>query len=80
MNFFLEMALSLKKGRIIIDFERCKECHLCIYACKQEQIQPAQNYNAKGYRPVVFIGNGQCTGCTLCAVTCPDIAIEVYRE
>lgn len=20
-----------------------------------------------------------CTGCTLCAITCPDIAIEVYK-
>ena len=22
----------------------------------------------------------ECTGCALCAVCCPDVAIEVYRE
>ncbi|TEU03488.1 MAG: hypothetical protein E3J24_03655 [Dehalococcoidia bacterium] len=22
----------------------------------------------------------RCTGCAFCAQTCPDIAIEVYRE
>jgi 2-oxoglutarate ferredoxin oxidoreductase subunit delta len=77
---FLEgTTTALKKGRITIDFERCKECHLCIYACKEGQIQTGSHYNSKGYRPVVFIENGQCTGCTLCAVTCPEIAIEVYR-
>jgi 2-oxoglutarate ferredoxin oxidoreductase subunit delta len=74
------MASPLKKGRITIDFERCKECHLCIDACKQEQIRPGQNYNSKGYRPVVSIEDGLCTGCTLCAVICPEIAIEVYRD
>lgn len=77
--FLKGMKTPLKKGRITIDFERCKECHLCIYACKEGQIQTGSHYNSKGYRPVVFIENGQCTGCTLCAVTCPEIAIEVYR-
>ena len=68
------------KGLITIDFERCKECHLCIYACKKGHISPAKDYNSKGYRPVSFHEDGDCTGCALCAITCPEIAIEVYRE
>jgi len=69
------------KGYITIDRELCKECHLCIQACKKGLIAPSHEYNSRGYRPVRFNEEkGECTGCALCAITCPDIAIEVYRE
>lgn len=70
------------KGIIKIDRERCKECHLCIYACKKGNIAPGKDYNASGYRAVCFEVGGEdgCTGCALCAITCPECAIEVYRE
>ena len=68
------------KGYIAIDKDLCKECHLCIHACRQACIRPGGEYNARGYRPVVFQPEaGDCTGCALCATTCPDMAIEVYR-
>ena len=69
------------KGYITIDKELCKECHLCIQSCKKGLITPSREYNSRGYRPVCFDeGRGECTGCSLCATICPDIAIEVYRE
>jgi len=69
------------KGHITIDKELCKECHLCIQACKKGLITPSREYNSRGYRPVQFKEEEEeCTGCTLCAIACPDIAIEVYRE
>lgn len=68
------------RGSIKINRDLCKECHLCIHVCKQEQIIPSKEYNAKGYRPVTFCDTGRCTGCALCATMCPEIAIEVYRE
>jgi 2-oxoglutarate ferredoxin oxidoreductase subunit delta len=35
-----------------------------------------------GYYPAEFAETEEkkCNACTICAITCPDIAIEVYRE
>ncbi len=68
------------KGYIEINRELCKDCHLCIYACKKGLIVTSQEFNSKGYHPVKFEKPEECTGCTLCAITCPEVAIEVYRE
>lgn len=75
------------KGRIEINRERCKGCGLCVTVCPKQQIEIAQDLNAKGYYPARFreeqvcdSKHRKCTGCALCAVICPDVAIEVYRE
>ena len=37
-------------------------------------------FNARGYRPVQLLDpEGKCTGCTLCAMICPDVVLTVYR-
>lgn len=68
------------KGYIEIDRESCKECLLCIHACKKGLIVTTNEFNSRGYHPVRFERPGECTGCALCAVTCPEVAIEVYRK
>lgn len=68
------------KGYIEINRELCKECHLCIYACKKGLIVTTNEFNSRGYHPVRFEKPEECTGCTLCAVTCPEVAIEAYRK
>lgn len=71
---------NILKGYIEIRKEICKECHLCISVCNRDCIVPSTEYNLKGYHPVSFNDNGKCNGCSLCAIICPDVAIEVYRD
>ena len=75
------------KGRIEINRELCKGCGFCVATCRKEQIKISNTINSKGYFPAEFKGKDvtnpddiECTGCALCAITCPDVAIEVYRE
>jgi 2-oxoglutarate ferredoxin oxidoreductase subunit delta len=72
-------------GYIEIDPELCKDCRLCISVCPNRLIEATDRMNERGYRSVRFAGKGskredkKCTGCGLCAISCPEIAIEVYR-
>lgn len=78
------MAKKTPKGKIIIDKERCKGCHLCVSVCPQKVIATSDNANQMGYYPAQFLEAGNegktCNACVTCATICPDIAIEVYRE
>lgn len=73
-----------KRGRIEIDREFCKGCCLCISVCPREMIVTSETSNQKGYFPAEFKSGENtgktCNACSLCAVICPDVAIEVYRE
>jgi len=78
------MAKEKKKGKIVIDGERCKGCHLCIEFCPNDRIEIDESLNKKGYSPArskenVNEGEKGCVGCAICATVCPDVAIEVYR-
>jgi 2-oxoglutarate ferredoxin oxidoreductase subunit delta len=39
----------------------------------------SENFNKKGYYPAEQINPEDCTGCAFCALTCPDVAIEVFK-
>lgn len=52
---------------------------LCIEACPLDLIKLSGKFNKKGYEVPEFIDNGKCTGCTYCALSCPDTIIEIYK-
>ncbi len=75
----------MASGMIEIDTELCKDCKLCISVCPHRLIESSDRMNQKGYYPASFVEKHlkkegrKCTGCGLCAISCPEIAIEVYR-
>ena len=66
-------------GKIVIDFEKCKSCGLCVVVCPQKSIQISKNSNKKGYFPAEAL-NHNCTACGRCAIICPEAIIEVFKD
>lgn len=78
------MTKKTKKGKITINSERCKGCHICIEICPNTMIEVDETPNKKGYSPARFKenvpeGEKGCIACKQCATVCPEVAIEVYR-
>ena len=48
--------------------------------CPQGVIALANRVNVHGYPYVEPVQIDKCTGCTSCAVVCPDGCITVYRK
>jgi len=49
-------------------------------ACPQKVLAFSGSLNASGYNVVRMEKPDACVGCAFCALTCPDVAITVYRE
>jgi 2-oxoglutarate ferredoxin oxidoreductase subunit delta len=52
---------------------------LCVPACPQNCIEMGDGINRQGYAAAVFARPGDCTGCAICAESCPDVCIRVWR-
>jgi 2-oxoglutarate ferredoxin oxidoreductase subunit delta len=68
------------KGKIVINQQICKGCELCISFCPKKLITLADKLNQIGYVPASFKDDGECIACSSCALVCPEVAIEVYRD
>jgi len=66
------------KGKTVVDIQKCKGCEICITACSENGIKLSKDINNLGYRYAVIVDD-LCTGCTNCALVCPDGVIKVYR-
>jgi 2-oxoglutarate ferredoxin oxidoreductase subunit delta len=72
-----------KRGRIKIKQRKMQGCYLCISVCPKHIIAVSEALNCQGYYPAKSTDNSddpECTGCSMCATICPDVAIEVYRD
>jgi 2-oxoglutarate ferredoxin oxidoreductase subunit delta len=65
---------------VTINAEACKACLLCIEYCPRESLAPAASMNRRGVHPAEQSAPDRCTGCRICALMCPDVCIEVYKD
>lgn len=67
--------------KLTIDEERCKGCGLCVNACPKGLLSiSTTKENAKSYNPAEISKMEECIGCKSCALTCPDVCIEIVKE
>lgn len=66
--------------RIVIDAERCKQCLLCVEFCPKRALEISDETTSKGYHPVRRVADVECSGCGICQLICPCVAIEVHRD
>jgi 2-oxoglutarate ferredoxin oxidoreductase subunit delta len=68
------------QGKIEINSKLCKGCYLCVEACPRKLIHISTSINEFGTNFAIFEDkDSKCTACMLCAIMCPDAAIEVYK-
>lgn len=67
-------------GKVVITADMCKSCRYCLTACKKDVIALASKSNRFGYKPVETVNPDACIGCGMCAIMCPEAAIEVYKD
>lgn len=66
--------------RVYVDEKVCKGCALCIHFCPREVFTLAGEHNEKGYVVAKVTRPEECTGCKLCEISCPDLAIYVEKS
>ena len=66
-------------AKVTVEGELCKGCGYCVNYCPQKILSLGKSTNAKGYNYTVQENADKCTACKICAVVCPEGAIEVYK-
>ena len=66
--------------KIIVDEAYCKGCHLCISQCRKAVLAVSCTRNTKGYMVPEARDPENCSGCLLCEMICPDMAITVEGQ
>ncbi len=63
-----------------IDTRLCKGtegCAICLDVCKEDVLGISKELSPKGVHQAVVLNLENCTGCDLCMIYCPDLAITV---
>ena len=66
-----------KQKGLMLQFNMCKGCELCIEACPTKVLEKGTELNDHIQYPPVVIEGKKCTLCGSCELVCPDFAIYV---
>jgi len=67
-------------GKIEIDVELCKGCGFCVEVCPVKIIRMSGKINKHSSHYAEVTVMDKCTGCRLCGLVCPDVAITVWKD
>ena len=76
------MAKQKGIARVVIEAHLCKGtegCSLCIQQCQEEVLGVAQTLSPKGVHLAEVLHPERCTGCDLCMLYCPEMAVTVQH-
>ena len=68
-----------KKGKVVIDRERCKGCYLCVRNCPMKVLEKDSEINSTGTYPSKPAALEKCIACGNCYEVCPDVCIQVFE-
>ena len=70
-----------KKGveRLEINENLCKGCDICIEFCPTDVFDKSDKLNRRGYYLPVVARVEDCTGCRICDLMCPEMAIVIVE-
>ena len=72
------MEIDKSKPYPLINSLECKSCGRCVDACPKKVLSIGNILNSRGYKAVVYAGEG-CIGCATCFYTCPEPhALEIH--
>lgn len=57
----------------------CKGCGYCVKSCPKKVLEIGTEINGLGYKYAVTARPEDCIACKMCAVICPDSAIEIEK-
>jgi 2-oxoglutarate ferredoxin oxidoreductase subunit delta len=66
--------------QINIDFQKCKACEYCVSICPKHVLALGEAVNSKGYHSAEVRFAEACVGCAMCAIMCPEAAIEILKS
>ncbi|MBU8933505.1 MAG: ferredoxin family protein [candidate division Zixibacteria bacterium] len=66
--------------KIEINGDYCKGCDICIEFCPTNVFEPSSELNRRGYYVPIVARVEDCTGCKLCDLMCPEMAIVITES